>query len=64
MTNALLEELTTRLTDYVEWHECAIPRSHRDDYEQEVRIEGSKALLAQAKGLQSADSAQPKGAMK
>jgi len=46
----MLQELTKRLADYVEWHESAIPRSHRDDYEQEYLIEGSKALIKRAMG--------------
>ena len=49
----VLEELTKRLADYVEWHESAIPRNHRDDYEQEYLIEGSKALINKARAEQT-----------
>lgn len=44
----ILQELAKRLADYVEWHESAIPRNHRDDYEQEYLIEGSKVLIKKA----------------
>lgn len=52
----ILQELADRLADYIEWHESAIPRDHRDDYEQEYLIEGSKALIKKATAEQKKGS--------
>lgn len=42
---AAAPEMYELLKDYIEWHECAIPEGHRDDYEKDFLLERGKSLL-------------------
>ena len=41
-------QLLEMLRDYVEWHEAAIPKNERDDYETEYLLAGARAAIAAA----------------